>query len=96
MIANEQQKAELKKQQKLSSENTLIFYCSVDLDAIDMIALKQELSSVFKDYSDTKEIKFKLVLLQSPPLSSNDYLVKKRLPLCLLTISAHDKDRDSR
>ena len=100
VIEYQQQKIALKKQKKFEEKNTFIFHCPAEWNSIDVLRMKQKLDDIYKEhcqhYSEWKQMKIKLVPCRSSPLSSHDYLVDKRPPLRLLTLSEADRESDGK
>jgi hypothetical protein len=100
VIEYEQQMAELKKQRKIERKDKLIFKYQVDLGATEVALLKTIVDDVLKEYSEHQsegnDIKFEMVPVCPIGLTSNDFLVDKRPPLRLLTLSESDKEEVSK
>jgi hypothetical protein len=96
VIESEQQKTELKKQRKIERKHKFILKYSADLDANQLVFVKRVLADVSQEYSEHQsegnEMKFEMVPVRPIGLSFNDFLVDKRPPLRLLTLSENDKE----
>ncbi|CAF4242382.1 unnamed protein product [Rotaria sp. Silwood2] len=101
IIEYEQHKSELIKQRKMNSKNTFNLYYSTDMDTdtLDQIkrVLKDDSKKTSEHSTDTDEIpfKYKLIPYEPIPLSADDYLIDKRPPLRLLTLSESDIEDDN-
>jgi hypothetical protein len=95
----QQQKIELKRQRTIERKKTVEFQYLNEWDSNELDVMKQMSENVHKElsngYPEMNNIKFKLVAHKTTSLSYYDYIIEKRPPLRLLTLSESDIPEDS-
>ena len=97
-IQYQEQLIEFKRQRKLEQKNKFIVHYSAELGVDTISGLREALEAVHEEWrtndSIWKQTKFILVPYQPITATINDFLIDKRPPLCLLTLSEVDRNDD--
>jgi hypothetical protein len=95
VLNNYEQKLTMKKQQENEKQKIIRIRYPDHLDAQMVDNIKNDLLNILKESAINKEVfknaQFELVPRPQTPLTMNDYLVDKRPPLCMLTLSSNNE-----